>query len=410
MKLLVAMEGRFQSVDGVVYSHHLSYDRFWKRYLDVFDSVLVASRVKAVGQIPEGWERASGPRVDFCKIPDYQGPVQYLQMRSEVIKVLKKAIHTCDAYILRVAGTIGNVTWKCLDRGAPFGIEVVSIPWEAWAPKVIKSAARPIYRRIFHHCLKKQCQQAVAAAYVTQYVIQRRYPPNREAFTTNYSSIDLESDNICTNPEERLARIDGLRQRLSGGEPPIRLGFIGTFSLGHKLPDVHIKAVSRCAAQGINVVMEMIGDGSKLSDMKNLARKLGIADRIIFSGRIPGGKPILEAIDRFDILVSATATEGLPRVVIEAMARGCPCVGSNIGGMPELIPADMLVPRFDDAALASKIIEILNDQDKMKRTVLCNIDKAREYSRESLTPRRRQFYEAIRDRTEKYLASRRTQK
>jgi len=404
VRLLVTVESHFQSSGGDICSPHMTYERFWKRYRTVFDSVEIVARVKPVETIPDGWGKADGPGVQFSKIPEYQGPRQYLHMRRKVVDAVRVAIARCDAYILRVPGVIATQVWKHLPEGAPFGVEVVSIPWDALAPGTIKNIGRPFWRRFFHYYLKKQCQEAAAAAYVTEHAIQRLYPPSETAFTTNYSSVDLTSDCICTDPSERLARIRAIPARLRGDGPPVRLGLIGTFSMGHKRVDLHIEAFSRCVEQGANVEFEMIGDGSMLKDMKDLARRLGVAERVIFRGRIPGGKPILEALDNFDLFIHATATEGLPRVVIEAMARGCPCIGTDVGGIPELIEPDFLVPLFDSSALADKIMEVLREPKKMADAVLRNISHARNYGNDVLTPRRQAFYEALRERTERYLA------
>ena len=406
MKLLVTIHSHFQSVEGEVFSHHLTYERFWKRYLGVFSSVLVVSRVRAVATIPDDWNKATGPGVEFCAVPDYYGPWEYLRVRGKVASVLRDAIKRSNAYILRLPGMLGTLVWKNLPKGTPYGVEVVMDPWDAFAPGSVKSLGRSFFRQQWTRNLKKQCRQAVAASYVTEYALQQRYPPNDDAFTTHYSSVDLDSSFIISDPGKRLADIETIPKRLQGNGSPVRLGFIGSFSQGHKRPDLHIRALSKCVVQGANVLLEMIGDGFMVSNMKNLARRLGVAERVIFRGRIPGGKPIFDAIDTFDLLLNATATEGLPRVVIEAMARGCPCIGSDVGGISELIQDGFLVPPLNPTALADKIIEVLKDPKRMADVVSHSINHARQYCRDALQPRRRAFYQALQERTEKYLSER----
>jgi glycosyltransferase involved in cell wall biosynthesis len=368
--------------------------------------MLVVVRIKDVEKVPPDWNKASGPGVEFCAIPDYNGPWQYLRARRKVADVLEEAIARCDAYILRVPCVIATLAWKNLPKGAPYGVEVVSIPWDGFAPGAVKGFARPVWRRLFHHYLKEQCQQAAAAAYVSGHAIQRLYPPGQAAFTTNYSSVDLDSSYICTNPHERLARIKTIPARLRGDGQPVHLGYIGSSALGNKRPDLHIKAVAHCIAQGANLILEMIGDGPLLADMRTLARQLGIGDRVVFRGRIPGGKPIFDALDTFDLFLNATATEGLPRVVIEAMARGCPCIATDVGGIPELVRPDFLVPLFDPGALARRIIEVLKDPQRMSDAALYSINHARDYCNDVLQPRRQAFYQAVCDRTQDYQRSR----
>jgi len=89
--------------------------------------------------------------------------------------------------------------------------------------------------------------------------------------------------------------------------------------------------------------------------------------------------------------------------MIEAMARGLPCVGSNVGGIPELLPAEDLVPPDNVAALASKIIEVLQQPQRMQQMSGRNLLKAGEYKDEVLNARRRAFYQFLRNQTEAWV-------
>jgi len=57
----------------------------------------------------------------------------------------------------------------------------------------------------------------------------------------------------------------------------------------------------------------------------------------------------------------------MPRAMIEAMARGLPCIGSAVGGIPELLSSEDLVSRGDAGALALKIMEVVSQPDRMTR-------------------------------------------
>jgi len=404
MRLIVAIEARFCVVGGQAYSSYLTYESFWKRYLDVFDSVLIVARATDIEKVPKGHQIATADRVKIAALPQYFGPYQFVRKMFRIRNIIREALRPDDACILRVPGNIGTQLYQQLPPSHPFGVEVISIPWDGFAPGAVKSITRPFFRRLLHYNLRKQCRHAVAAAYVTEHAIQRFYPPGESAFTTHYSSKNMDSKWILANPHERLARTETIPERLAGNGPAVRLGFIGSFSQGHKRPDIHIQAVAQCVAQGANVRLEMIGDGSMVPSMKKLAQRLGIADRVVFRGRIPGGKPVFDALDTFDLFINATASEGLPRVVIEAMARGCLCIGSDIGGIPELIEPDLLAPVCDSAALADKIIEVLKNPKRMRNVVLRNINHARNYCNDVLQPRRRAFYQALLERTEKHLS------
>jgi glycosyltransferase involved in cell wall biosynthesis len=89
--------------------------------------------------------------------------------------------------------------------------------------------------------------------------------------------------------------------------------------------------------------------------------------------------------------------------MVEAMARGLPCIGSTAGGIPELLPAEDLVPPGNVAALSQKIHEVATDPARMERMAKRNLAKAREYSDGALQGRRTAFYAYLRQRTEQWL-------
>jgi glycosyltransferase involved in cell wall biosynthesis len=82
--------------------------------------------------------------------------------------------------------------------------------------------------------------------------------------------------------------------------------------------------------------------------------------------------------------------------MLEAMARGCPCIGSNVGGIPELLAADDLVPPNDPEALARKIMEVTADPQRMKAMSERNLARAKQFDPDTLRDMRRGFYEYVR--------------
>jgi glycosyltransferase involved in cell wall biosynthesis len=91
--------------------------------------------------------------------------------------------------------------------------------------------------------------------------------------------------------------------------------------------------------------------------------------------------------------------------MVEAMARGLPCIGSSVGEIPELLPSEDLVPPGDVAALANKIREVATDPERMARMSARNLEKAKEYRDELLQDQRIAFYRYVREQTETWIAS-----
>ncbi len=109
-------------------------------------------------------------------------------------------------------------------------------------------------------------------------------------------------------------------------------------------------------------------------------------------------------LDQADLFVLPSRQEGLPRALLEAMARALPAIGSTAGGIPELLPPEDLVAPADIGALAAKIAEVLTDPARLQAMSARNLAKARGY-RDQLTSRHRERYLLeLRRLTEDWLA------
>jgi len=405
MRLLVAIEHHFlRDAAGHVYPAPpavVEYN-FWQRYLEVFEEVVVLARVRRVRQEMAVSSRADGPGVTFHDLPDYLGPWQYLRCLPALRRRVREAVESSDAFILRVPGAISQLAWRAIrKRQAPFAVEVVGDPWDALSPGAVRTILRPAIRRLWSGNLRRMCREASAASYVTREALQRRYPPGSYTWTTHFSSIELKNGLAADSQiEERIHRLSLLSKGPNLREYPFRIGFVGTFHQLYKAPDVLLRAIASCRAEFPMLEVALAGDGTYLEPMKQLARRLGLAGHARFVGALPPAEAVYRFLDETDLFVLPSRPEGLPRAMIEAMARGCPCIGSTVGGIPELLPAEDLVPPGDVDALARKIVEVLSDPQRMQRMATRNWKAATEYLPEVLDERRRVFYRKTRELAE----------
>jgi glycosyltransferase involved in cell wall biosynthesis len=390
MKLLVAMEGRFQSRGDEVFSHHLSYDIFWKNYLEIFDQVVAIARVKPAEKIPERWLKASGAGVSFCPLPDYRGHWQFLGVYPRLKKLISGAIGESDAYLIRVPGMVGTMVRNHLPPGTPYGVEVVTDPYDLLAPGLFESRWRPFFRWWFVRQLRKQCRGAAAAAYVTGERLQRRYPPAPGAFVTSYSTAHLADSAFAAGPRS-----------CGPGGGALTLIFVGMVERLYKGPDLLIEALRLCREKGLDLSLVIVGEGRRRPELERLAARLGLREKVYFRGALAGAAEVRSELDRADLFVLPSRAEGLPRAMLEAMARGLPCIGSTVGGIPELLPAEDLVPPGDVPALARKIGEAARAPRRLERMSARNLRTAREYRQSLLRVRRMEFYRVLREKAGK---------
>lgn len=396
MRVIVATEHRFQrSPLGTIYSVTGRGYSFWRRYLHAFDEVLVVGRVADTDLAAEHWEQVEGNGVRVEPLTNYQGLLAYVQNYPRIQRAVNKLWrdNPTSAIILRLPGQVGNLMWRSPARDLrPVGVEVVGDPFDVFTLAAVKHPLTPFFRWLFTARLRQQCQQASAVAYVTKDYLQRRYPPAPDALSTHYSSIELSKQAFAANP-----------RRFPESRDAYTLVFVGTLAQLYKAPDVLIHAVARCVQKGLDLKLTILGDGRHRAELEALVARLQLGERVSFIGEVPAGAPVRAQLDKADLFVLPSRTEGLPRAVIEAMARGLPCIGSTAGGIPELLPPEAMVPPGDAEMLARKIIEVIRSPERMNEMSERNLHKAREYQDEVLAERRNDFYQYIKNETEAWL-------
>lgn len=393
MNLTIALEQRFQMTpDNTVWTPTSFAHAFWSRYLAVFDAVRVLARVQSVVSVPADFRPAGGDGVTFVPLPYYIGPAQYVRQARALRRAVATALEAPGAVILRVPSQIAAHVEAALSAGHPYGVEVVGDPHDVFAPGAVRHSLRPFFRWWFARSLRRQCAGACAAAYVTAHTLQQRYPPRAGAFSTHYSSIELGDDAFVAAP-----------RAFQQPPVPVRLLMVGSLEQMYKAPDVLLHALVRCVAQGLNAELTVVGQGRHQPEMAALADSLGLAGRVRFVGQLPAGAAVRAQLDQADVFVLPSRTEGLPRAMIEAMARGLPCIGSTAGGIPELLPPEDMVPPNDAGALAQKIQDVVCSPARMTAMSARNLQVARSYHESLLRARRIEFYTYVKDQTQAWL-------
>lgn len=355
----------------------------WTRYLDVFDSVRVAARTEAAPRAPVGWVRVDGDRVSVLPLPSYRGVLGYARAAPEIGRVLHDAIAGHRNVLFRVPSPIAALGFLRMSRRQVYGVEVVGDPHDVLAPGAIDHPLRPMLRAVTAARLRQQCGRAAVAVYVTRNALQARYPPG--PCTKAYAASNVE-----------LADADfaDLGKRAAGGAHT-RLVTVGSMAQMYKGIDVLLEAVAVLRRLGIPLELYIVGDGRYRAQLEALASGLGISEQTRFLGELdrPG---VRETLRSSDIFVMPSRTEGLPRALVEGMAAGLACVGTDVGGIPELLPASDIVPANDAAALAKALLPYCQDENLRAAAGRRNQAIARGYSASELQRVRNTAYAALR--------------
>lgn len=163
---------------------------------------------------------------------------------------------------------------------------------------------------------------------------------------------------------------DGAAARAGWGFPDgaVVVGTVGQLIARKRVDDlIHALAMITRQHRQLDLRLVVVGEGRESVPLQALAQRLGIADRVRFTGFDP--QP-LRLVAGLDIFALCSAAEGLPRVILEAMLLARPVIASNIVGSRELVAPEetgLLYPCGDRAALARALARLAADTELRRR-------------------------------------------
>ncbi|MEW9103964.1 glycosyltransferase family 4 protein [Paenibacillus sp.] len=366
-----------------VYHNYFDYT-VWQRYLNVFDEVTVATRVKQLGdkEKPANTKLSSGERVMFQAVPNLSNPIAQFQNRALARHALKECLLASDALIARLPSETGVVAIQLAKRlGKPWAVEVVGHAWDAlwnygtWQGKV--------YAPIMTWRTKQLVKRAPFALYVTEHFLQSHYPCRGR--TTHCSNVEIPIPAV-----EQVAK-----QFTAGSKDVVRIGLVGSMATRYKGIHTALHALASLKDE-LRFEFRILGEGDPVP-WKALCEELGIIDRVHFYSPLPSGTAVFEWLDALDMYMQPSLQEGLPRALIEAMSRGLPAIGSTAGGIPELLPEKWIFPAGDVSALASRLRRMIRETGERSEAARVNYETAQRYAKEALDQRRSDFWQEFRD-------------
>lgn len=357
---------------------------FWLRYLDIFAQVNIVARVSLIQTANQTWQRVDGPNVEFVALPSYIGPWGFALSLPKLHAKLRARKGVNRAVIYRVPGILAALYQAiAMPVSKPYGAEVVGDPADVFAKDANSSLLRPVFKALFTTLLKKQCREAVSIAYVTEHKLQHRYPPAANAIQTHYSSIQLLDADFNEPHARQLGDV-------------LNIVCIGNLAQPYKGCDFMLCGIAELVKLGVQVHLRWIGGGALLEKMQHLAVALSIDKHVTFVGNLATREAIRGELDRADLFVLSSRQEGLPRVLIEAMARALVCIATDVGGVDELLPEDFILQRDNLVQLVERIttvnaMTLVQRQAQSKRNFLV----AQRYHDKKLQVRRQLMYRGV---------------
>ena len=161
----------------------------------------------------------------------------------------------------------------------------------------------------------------------------------------------------------------------------------------HKDPLNLIEAARLVVKDLENVSFEIGGDGYLMSKCKEMIREYDLEGKVIMKGYIDDNRGFLERIDLF---VLPSQEEGLGSALIEAMAYGLPLVGTDAGGIKEIIKDGVngfIVPKKDPVKLSQAIMRIITDESLYEEFSRKSLELAKGYTSHTMAAETLKIYE-----------------
>lgn len=391
-KLLLSCDDYIFRHDSKYYFKNQEWHDFYYRYLRVFENLRICNRVIDEDNLSTTRILVDDPRIEIHPLPIFHGPIQYAKKYFTIGRAMASVVDGCDAAILRLPSTVAQrLSKQVIAAGIPFATEIV------FDAKDGADTSNNIIEKILWLIINKQmrttCAKADGVSCVTAHYLQQHYYSIKpDHFVNNYSTLSLDK-NFFTSPRKypnkkvmTIAHVDlqiGLHSR--------------------KGTDIIIQALAKLKKEkGIIVNVNFAGDDwdNSTEQILKYAKEQGVYGQVSCPGYLNRSQ-LSEFLDKSDLFVLPTKAEGLPRVIIEAIAKGLPTITTPASGNPELIPAEYLVGFHDVKTLAQKIEKLVTDKTAYEKASIDNFNHSLQYEGSILQERRDGFYTMLKARIKK---------
>ena len=372
--IAVCLEHRFYQVDGRIYTKLAFPYFYWKDYLSFFDKVTVIARVKHMHEVEEGMTLVSGEGVDVYPLPYYVGLKEFIYTLPSLIRSLYKASDMYDHFLLRSGNSTNILFFMLLKSNKPYIREYPGNIKQGVIGYAGNSLRIRLLATLLDQLAKAQARYSAANSFVSNYC-RELYSSKKPSFVfSSFKSSEIKTQKLSYN-------IDDTINIISVGRLEGEKGHIDILKALNILPKS-------------NYEVHFVGDGSQINLLKSYASLNNI--NAIFYGAITDRQRLFNLLEKADIYIIPSLTEGMPRSLLEAMTIGLPCLGSNVGGIPEVLNKSELFDPNNPESLKEKILELSNDTNKRVQLGKRNIKFIEDnYTEAALTRKKHDFWSKL---------------
>lgn len=378
MKLLFIHDHPFYKIGNDIYTSGAFTKDLWNNYLLLFIEVNIYSRrlrVEPINKI-----LSSRKNVNFHLTDNYSSLKVLFFHFFNLKKEIERLVLENDVILIRLPSILGLIAgFIALKHKKYIWVEQVGNAEEAMLNH--GSFIGKISAPILHLLNKRIIKKAHFISYVTEGKLQKDYPCNLSALQVSLSDVMIH--NILESDDVDILRFTS---------DIFKIGVIGGFDTRYKGFDVLLKAVSLLPLSKKNKIeLYFIGKGDS-EWIKKMAMELDLIENIKFIGPLKAGEEINNILSTLSLYVQPSLTEGMPRALLEAMAMGCPCLGSNVGGIPDILDIKNIHMAGDHNQLAEHVKFYIDNREKLAEQSQINLNRIKPYLFDNLNKKRLNFY------------------
>lgn len=380
MHLVFAHDHKLRKIGDKYYTTGGLSDEILGKYLNFFDDVTVICRVikknsfdSNLSELEDGREHIVPYSLNGSLMPS-----------KNSLKKIEEEIKRADGLIVKLHSVIAEFAiFFARKYNVPYLVENIGDPWDAYWNYSKKGK---LVAPLMTYLTKREIYRAPYVLYVTKNYLEKRYP-------TKGKWID------CSDVQLQKIESQVLNKRLENIEnrPYIKkIGTLAQVDVRYKGQEYVIHALKALKAKGIRIDYELAGSGTN-GYLKKISVQDGVEDQVHFIGNLPHDQ-VFKWLDSIDLYIQPSKQEGLPRSVVEALSRACPALGSQVGGMNELLDANCIFEKGNVEQIVKMLLNVNKNFliEKAER----NFKNSFNYEKEKLTKKRMDFYKEFAQKCE----------
>lgn len=380
-KTLFVHDGPLGTYDAEIYGIHYK-NELVDRYSFFGEKVTFLMRSKALEVADlDKYSKIDHPDFNFLSIPNFKS-IKSLHKKGKAKSIIQKAVKDHDVVVVRLPSAAGVIAFKeAKNLNKPVLVEFVACVYEAlwnydWRGMLLADYKFKQYQQLM--------KGATHTIYVTNKFLQSRYHSGGKSVGCSDVELQVMDEKVLAT------RLEKIKNTIK----PLKLVTVAAIDVKYKGQADVIKAIAELKKSKVHFKYDIIGQGNP-ERLQALIDELDVNELVNIIGALPH-KQIFKALEEIDLYIQPSKQEGLPRAVIEAMSMACPVIGTDVGGIPELLGKECIFPKGDVDALKSLLSKV--DEDFLKVNAKLNFEKAKEYQKENLETKRKEFYnEFLRD-------------